>query len=204
MIKYVISILDIEVEFMNRGQLIELIIICSVLFSFLCLSGCVENGNDNTNEESEDDWREWPKFQSSKELRSGYSTEYSEEIERFNLHENYITEVFIELTWEDEPSTYPSGSNEPDTFNITIITPQQNEIYSDITGNPINGQGNIFETIVVPEYEIANNTAVGEWTVKIFCQSCGEDNSNTLIPLISEDPGNSWELRYYYEYHSNE
>ena len=201
MIKYVLPILDIEVEFMDRGQIIKLIIICLFLIVFLSLSGCVENGNDNNNEKSEEDWREWPKIKSSKELRNGYSTEYSEEIERFNLNENYITKVFIELTWEDEPSAFPSGSNEPDTFNITIITPQLKEIYSDVTGNQIGSKGKILVSIEVPYHEVASNTAVGEWEVRIFCQSCGEDNSNEPVPRVSEDPGNSWELIYYYEYH---
>jgi hypothetical protein len=189
---------------MNRGQLAKLIIVGSITMLFLSLSGCVDNNSENGNGNGgpKDDWQKWPKFQSSIELRSGYSTEFSEEIERFNLYEKYITKIFIELTWEDEPSNYMGGTNEPDTFNITIITSQQKEIYSDITGNPLGGEGKIRETIVVPEYEIANNTAVGEWTVKIFCQSCGEDTSNAPIPRISEDPGNSWEIKYYYEYHS--
>ncbi len=187
---------------MNRGQLIKLVITCSIIISFLSSSGCVDN-NGNDDEYSEEDWRNWPLIKSSEEQSSGYSYENSDEIVRFNITDYYITRVIIELTWEDEPSQYAQGTNHPDTFNITIITPWQKAYYSDYTSNPINGEGQILETIVVPEYDVAENLPIGEWSVTIHCVNCGDDRSGSPIIQIAEDSGNSWMLSHYYEYHSN-
>lgn len=188
---------------MNRGQLIELIIICSMIISFLCLSGCVDN-NGSDDGKTENDWRYWPIKTSAKESESGYSSEQSDKVIGFNINENYVTKVIIELTWEDEPSSYLSGTNEPDSFNITIITPRHKTFHSDITANPVHGEGRILETIEILEYNIINNSAIGVWTVNIHCVNCGEDISNPPLVQITEDSGNSWELTYYYEYYSEE
>ena len=107
----------------------------------------------------------------------------------------------IELTWEDEPSQYLHGTNQPDSFNLTVITPWQKTINSDINSNPLNGEGKITENVEIAEFDIANNTATGEWSVNIHCVNCGEDISNPPLNRVTEDPGNSWVLSYYYEYH---
>ena len=187
---------------MHRGQSIKLIVICSIIVTSLSLSGCVDDNGSNDGG-IDDDWRYWPKIKSSVEEWSGYSSEQSEKVVGFNINENYIARVIIELTWEDEPSSYISGTNYPDSFNLTIFTPWQKVIHSDTSGNRLNGEGQILESIDIPPNDVANNTAVGEWSVTIRCLECGEDKSNPPIVRITEDSGNEWLLERYYEYHSN-
>jgi len=189
---------------MNRGKIIKLIIICLIIISFLSLSGCIDN-NDGNDEYSEEDWRNWPIIKSSEESESGYSSENSSEIVRFDITGYYVTKVIIELTWEDEPSQYFNGTNEPDSFNLTVYIPWGEISNSNVIFNQINKEGQIIVTIEVPEDDIANSTAYDEWTVNIHCGECGDDSSFT--PLLgmqtTEDAGNEWELTYYYEYHTN-
>jgi hypothetical protein len=188
------------------GTKILVIFTIYIILISIGLSGCVDNNNNNSNDEqkTETDWRYWPINQSSVEQESGYSNENSYEVESFYLNENYISKVFIELTWEDEPSVYTGGTNEPDSFQINIITSWQKAFNSEVTSNPLYGEGQIIETIVVPKNNDANNSAIGEWSVNIHCVNCGEDISNDLLLQATEDSGNSWVLKYYYEYHSNE
>jgi hypothetical protein len=189
---------------MDRGQLIELVIICLIIILILSISGCIVIREEGS-EYSEEDWRNWPIIKSSEEFESGYSSENSDEIVRFDITEYYVTKVIFELTWEDEPSQYLNGTNEPDEFNITVFTPWHESFNSGIIHNSINEEGQIIVTIEIQDDDIDNSSAYGEWTVNIHCGECGDDSS--LIPSLGErktkDAGNSWELSYYYEYHSN-
>ena len=190
-------------EVMNWGYSSKLIVICSFVMLFFSLSGCInDNGGDGG---SEEDWREWPIVQSSVERESGHCNEGESEIEEFDIYDYYVTKIYIELYWEDEPNitTGRTNVNQPDSFNITIFTPWNETINSDVIFNPIGGIGHILETIEVPEEGIVNNTANGEWIVYIHCTECGNFESE-FGSIGFTDNGNSWDLSYYYEYHSNE
>jgi hypothetical protein len=194
---------------MNRGQLIELIIVCSMLITILSVSGCIENGNDNDNNDQdlEEEWREWPIVQSGIDQTSGYSSENTDEVIGVSITNYYVTNVTIVLKWKDEPSTYINGTNEPDYFNFSVFTPWDEVFFSDIIGNPIDGEGQINLTINALDKYIMNIPENGEWLVKIHCGECGDDYSQpNLFGMVrsTTDIGNVWEWSYYYEYHSNE
>ena len=185
----------IEVKFMKRGQIIKLVIICSIIFSFFSLSGCILYRESNP-EYDEEDWRSWPINQSSEETKSGYSIENSDEIVRFNITDYYVTKVIIELAWEDEPSKFFRGTNEPDYFNFTVYTSWGEVYYSELNSSYVR------EEIEISEANIVNSSAYGEWTVNIYCGECGDDSESFGIRTIP-DTGNEWDLTYYYEYHSS-
>lgn len=197
--------MDIEVELMNRGQLIELIIICSIIITILSLSGCIENGNDNDNNDQdlEEDWREWPIIKSDAGYEQSHSDENSEEIIIVNITEEYVTSLTVELTWEDEPPVSQYYENQPDTFKLRVSTSWEEDIKSNMTNNSIGEAGYINLTINVSEDDIVTSAMVGEWAINIQCVDCG-DQERSIGPIgftTMQDDSNAWELTYYYEFH---
>ena len=80
---------------MNRGQLIKLIIIGSIIIFNLAMGGCILYRERNP-EYQEEDWRSWPINQSSEEHIGGYISENSTEIVGFRITTYYVTKVTIE------------------------------------------------------------------------------------------------------------
>jgi len=195
---------------MNRGQLIELIIICSIIITILSLSGCIEDSNDNDNNDQnlEEDWRYWPIIKSSVNQTIGevLAENSITTITIYNINESYLTQVFFELHWNDEDNLKDNGTykvqNQPDYFNFTVNSPWGERYYSETLGNSHNGSGIIFLNISVPStYE-----GDGSFLVNIYCGDCGDQVAVgpgvSEGPVVEEDAGNGWELLYYYKYHS--
>lgn len=174
------------------------------IFAILILgifgSGCTENGNDNT----EDNWRDFPIEESSAQNLSGYSEENTERVEFFNISDNFVTNIYFNLTWEDEPDIIYGMrvyENQPDTFCLIIFSPWEEEFQSNVTTNVHGEAGIINYMIKFFDEGIATSAAIGDWEVTIHCGDCGDFYSTGSIGFV--DSGNEWELSYYYEYHSD-
>ena len=159
---------------------------------------------DNNPKKQEDEWKEWEIIQSPLKHITGYNNENSPEIVNFDITNNYVIQVFIDLKWLDEEDDRSGYENQPDSFNFTVHTPWGQTFSSIEAANSIDTAGVIEETIAIPEEDIKDG-AMGQWTVIIHCGNCGDQESIVPDPFgirNIQDEGNSWTLTYYYEFHS--
>lgn len=137
------------------------------------------------------------------DVDGGYAQEGTPYEVTFNVDKSTLLEVRCSVTWTDEPSTYTAGTNEPDTFTVTIIAPNGDERDSD----PSNS-GSVSTSFQLPDYENDpdfEDTYNGEWTIEILADPCGDDSA--FFPLagrrVTEDTGNDFTLNYSYSYMDN-
>ncbi len=186
----------------------RIIVLLGIVIIVIALVGAAVGGKPKSEETGSDekfnDYRSWPIKESSAKHTSGSSQENSDETLVFNITDNYVTQLIIELNWLDETSDSRNYENQPDSFNFTVFTAWDEVISSDDVFNPVGEAGLITETITIPEEGI-KDAAIGEWTISIHCGNCGDQ-----VPIVSllglreiEDTGNDWILNYHYEFHSN-
>ncbi len=131
------------------------------------------------------------------ETTSGYtnerqSVEYpftiSEEIER-------LTSVSCTLTWTDEPTQYFQGTNEPDEFQVSILSPN-NEI--ETSGFSTSGSVSVSMEVNFTQSDYRENY-IGQWVIIVEAGECGDDSSRLGFRTTPDD-GNDWGLEYSYTY----
>jgi hypothetical protein len=108
--------------------------------------------------------------------------------------------VNCSLSWTDEPSNYPLGTNEPDQFGVSIIAPDGTSM--DESGFTTAGSASASVELDFTVEEFID-TYLGEWTIRIEAGTCGDDSSVGSIfgiVLTTEDQGNAWSLDYSYTY----
>ena len=195
---------------MHRND--RIIIIIGLFVVLIALVGAAFGGAPKIEEVIEEelgDFRDWPVRTSPKFNEKGYSTENSidDEVVVINITESYVTEVYIELLWDDEDPDYMNYENQPDMFNFTVYPPWDTEtgIASIDKYNEADGSGQIIEIIQISEERVEQSAAIGEWTIKVHCSDCGDQ-----VPVLDitglrrvEDTGNAWTLNYDYSFHTN-
>ncbi len=132
----------------------------------------------------------------------GYTNENQASEFTFIISEETPKLVWVNcsLSWTDEPSNYPLGTNDPDEFRVTIIAPDGNP--ADESG--FSTSGSISASVELDHTEDGfEESYLGEWTILIEAGTCGDDNSLASIFGIiftTEDTGNDWSLDYSYTY----
>jgi MFS family permease len=140
---------------------------------------------------------------SIQDTNSGASDENSYSDVIINITEDKMVVWFnCTLTWRDEGSSYPLGTNEPDDLKVAIIAPNDEIVKeSSLTSNPQGGEGQI--TINSPELDIDQDDFkekyVGDWIIRVEAGDCGDDYARpNLFGIVrsTSDTGNNWDLNY--------
>ena len=192
---------------MHRND--RLIILLGLIVVVIALVGAAIGGQPKAPEESPDeviDYTQWPVVHSPQKTLKGNSIENTDEMVSFNVSDEYVISVSLELNWKDESNAQGLGlyQNQPDSFNFTVYTPWGDVIESDTVLNEVNSGGVIEEVITVPTEGIKDG-AMGKWEVNIHCGNCGDQEPTVSVGNFRdiEDTGNAWVLIYIYEFHSN-
>ncbi len=130
------------------------------------------------------------------EQASDYTNERQSTDIIFTISDKKLVEIECTLTWTDEGSQYPGGTNEPDEFKVSIIAPNGEIVDSDFS---FTGTISASFDVNYTEKEYKDNY-LGDWTIRVEAGECGDDSA--LIPIFglrtSPDDGNSWSLVYSY------
>jgi len=192
---------------MHRND--RMIIFLGIIIVVIALVGAAVGGSPKVKkdgEDEEDDYTKWPIKDSDVKHISGSSSENSDETVIFNITDKYVLRITYELNWLDEADTTGLGdyTNQPDSFNFTVLTPWEEAFSSDNVFNPQGNAGLITETIEIPE-EVIKDGAIGEWTLMIHCGECGDQTPRVSLGGYRDiqDTGNDWILTRYYEFHTN-
>ena len=192
---------------MHRND--RLIILLGLFVTIIALVGAAIGGRPKVPEgESEEvvDYTDLPIVHSPQKTLKGNSQEFTDQMVNFNVSDEYVISVNLELHWKDESNAQGLGryQNQPDGFNFTVYTPWGEVIESESRLNEINIGGVIEETIMIPTEGI-KDTAMGKWDVNIHCDNCGdqEPTVNVVGARDIADTGNAWVLIYIYEFHSS-
>jgi hypothetical protein len=84
------------------------------------------------------------------------------------FNDSYIIDISISLTWTDEPSSFPQGTNEPDHFTVQLIDPE-GEVLGEDEGD--SGTLEISWSQPDPEEILYNGT----FTVNVDLGTAGDD-----------------------------
>jgi hypothetical protein len=120
------------------------------------------------------------------------------------LEEEYkrLIHVNCSLTWDDDPSQYLAGTNEPDEFKVAIIAPNGDTVAeSSMTSNSEGGSGIVRASSPRLDYteEDFKDNYFGIWTIQIEAGDCGDDYARpNLFGIVrsTSDTGNEWTLNY--------
>ncbi len=135
---------------------------------------------------------------------TGYSQENGFSDVTFNIPEDQFRLLWVNCTlfWIDEISQYFQGTNEPDEFRVSIITPNEETVAESTfsTAQPVSASVSLNYTD-----ENFKDNYLGDWTIRVEAGTCGDDSA--FIPIlglrVTEDPGNDWSLDYEYVYKEN-
>ncbi len=132
---------------------------------------------------------------------NGYLDENTEGYEYFSLEQTeYVNCVRVRFNWEDESDFTRRYDNQPDEFQIILISPYGETFESPMLINdPLSGYGTIdFNT---PYFEPPVGWDEGEdfenmWEIVIICGECGDQKPMRSITNIRNIPdnGNDWYL----------
>jgi hypothetical protein len=132
---------------------------------------------------------------------TGYTNENQATEFNFIVSEETPRLVWVNcsLSWMDESSSYPFGTNDPDQFSVAIIGPDGTSMDESglSTSGPITASvGLDYNT------EGFKDTYLGEWTILVQAGTCGDDNGIGSLGIIrtTEDTGNAWTLEFSYTY----
>jgi hypothetical protein len=139
---------------------------------------------------------------------SEYSDENSDSDHTITLPKddaNNLIKVTFKLTWEDEVDSSIRYTNQPDTFSMTIYTPDpDNQTIESITSEA---------GVITVEYELFPNrdpptkdpyfNGTGDYIVTISCGDCGDQKTTVSILGLRDiaDTGNAWDLEVTYNYY---
>jgi MFS family permease len=129
---------------------------------------------------------------------NGNTNEFQTSDVTFALEEEQEKLVWVNctLTWQDEPTTYRRGTNDPDAFMVRIIAPNGQTVdeSSLSTTEQVSASFNLDYT----EADFEDNY-LGIWTIRVEAGECGDDHG-PLGFLITADDGNTWTLEYKFTY----
>ncbi len=131
---------------------------------------------------------------------SGTTAENSNTDLTIDIDKEKLLEISCTLHWTDEPSQYFQGTNEPDEFKVSIISPK----HETVEESELSTSGTVTATASLPDYEEAEfiDNYIGDWIIRIEAGNCGDDSAR--VPLLgirlTEDLGNDWTLDYSYRY----
>lgn len=141
---------------------------------------------------------------------SDYTAE-GEETEVDDEFDGRVKTARFELTWTDDDTTEGNiggtgVQNQPDTFRLTIITPNGTE-YSEEAASDVNSENGIITIEVLAgmtELEKGNDRIedfeAGDWEITVECVEAGDSRDNLGVIVFADD-GNQWSLAVEYGYY---
>jgi hypothetical protein len=126
----------------------------------------------------------------SSQMETGYTAENQDSTVQFNLDEPRLKWINCSLYWNDEPSQYVLGINDPDSFKIAVIAPNGETVAE----SQFSTSGMVDTTTEI-DYTASNyeEDYVGVWTIVVSAGDCGNDKSRFGFRETSDD-GNEWVL----------
>jgi len=132
------------------------------------------------------------------EERSGSSSlgeGSSENIPIDSSKERIITGISVLVTWEDEDDIRRVRlyENQPDTFKVSIIGPNNTELGSNSASNEEGQQGQVSSVVNLDEEQVAEFYDKEEFEVVIILQEAGDYEPRFGLSFITlQDNGNSF------------
>jgi hypothetical protein len=183
----------------KNKQAVIIILLAFILIIIPVYLSLLPNFNDDQKMEPQDDWRDWSEHYYVF-IESGYTNENNTSDVEFDLYEEYTTSLNLNLLWTDEPSSYFQGTNEPDTFKLTIISPTDETIQE----SDFNISGLITITVNLnPDEYLYTDNYLGTWRILVEAGNCGDDASRFGM-RTTPDTGNDWTLDISYQYYVKE
>ncbi|UCH88313.1 MAG: MFS transporter [Thermoplasmata archaeon] len=131
---------------------------------------------------------------------SGYLGEGAEFNSIINLTEPNVVSVIFTLTWQDEPAAYPTHTNDPDDFSMSITKLSSGKVMD----SGVSFSGNIeVEWTFQPQNDPYYNGS-HEYEITITCVYAGDHQPTVIDPFgirTVPDDGNDWSLAIEYEYY---
>lgn len=166
--------------------IVVIIVIAGVGGAFLLMSGGDSNGKKDNMPSEPENFAEVTISQ----IESGYTGENQDSTVQFNLDEPRLNWINCSLYWNDEPSQYVLGINDPDSFKITVVAPNGETVAE----SQFSTSGWVDTTTEIDytasDYE---EDYIGVWTVVVTAGDCGNDKSRFGFRETSDD-GNEWML----------
>ncbi|UCH88224.1 MAG: hypothetical protein JSV49_08135 [Thermoplasmata archaeon] len=137
-----------------------------------------------------------------------YTSENSEDEYLWELENTqFVNMVSLTLEWNDEPDQTRRHENQPDSFQVGLLSPDGATFVSDMMYNDAGSKYGIVEintgTIDPPagwdirEEEDFQNT----WRIIIICGDCGDHEASGPAVLKFTDNGNNWYLTNDYSFY---
>ncbi len=108
------------------------------------------------------------------------------------------------LTWEDEPDIRRARlyENQPDSFEVEVVSPDGNRSDSKAGANPIGGEGNINVQMILTDEEVDLYKEADNWTVRIIMTEA-KPYEPRLGPglVVLTDDGNDFDLKIEYDFY---
>lgn len=101
-----------------------------------------------------------------------------------------LTWINISFTWQDEPAPF-FQTNEPDTFEIELVSPNSTVDSDGPSANSASGSGQLSINYEVPQEEEIGDQ---DWTLNIRCIEAGDVLGPAGIIVRSQDTGNDWSV----------
>ena len=123
---------------------------------------------------------------------SGITNENSEEVINIEITQEMLLEISCVLTWEDGPSSYFRGTNDPDNLQLKLQAPSGDAWDSGYqTNSPIT------ISAPIPDYSEKDfeDKYIGSWAITVNVGDCGDDSSIGGF-RTTPDTGNDWTLSY--------
>ncbi len=164
-------------------------------------------GHDN-GEKSVPNWNlEYDMITDTHRTESGYSDENSENDIMVILSKEELknlVKVTFELNWVDEADASFRHDNQPDTFAISVNTPEPNNQTlrsSDSSSGTVVLEHDVLDGNVPKNDPYFNGT--GEYLITIHCGPCGDHELRrpSIGVFDSADTGNDWVLEIKYTYY---
>lgn len=104
----------------------------------------------------------------------------------------------LTLTWTDEApenaGTPLADTNQPDTFRVTVTTPDGTERVSEEVANAVGEQGVITVGLPAITDRRTGELQTGDYTVTVELVEAGDQTSPVPLVPVTADDGNAWEL----------
>jgi len=141
-------------------------------------------------------------------LLNDYADEGQQTPVPFTIVEESVANVHFRMTWRDEPDSDGTHTNEPDSFSISVASPDGSFLEEGSSSNSQGVEGTIEFTLTLftendPPHEMPFMNGTGEWVVVVSV------NAGDHEPLIPDpifglrtvgDTGNDFDLEITYQY----
>ncbi len=132
--------------------------------------------------------------------RSGHTNEQDSTDERIIIENERLLELSCILHWADEASDYFQGTNEPDEFKVSILTPK-GEVLDESEEST---SGTVTASARLPDFEEDDfiENYVGDWIIRVQAGNCGDDSAFVRLGGLrtTPDTGNDWTLDFSFKY----